>query len=111
MPSGQPAESALSEVEGMPALQKITWGRPPSAVRRSEAPHFLAWKTGSSCARLDSRGRLSPRGYRRPSSPLISPLVNPPTRGNGRPLSVTATATMISLARGASLILTSMPSK
>ena len=37
--------------------------------------------------------------------------VAPPTRGNGLPLSVTATATMISLARGASLICTSMPSK
>jgi hypothetical protein len=48
---------------------------------------------------------------RKPSSPLTSATVNPPTRGKGRPLSVTATATMISLARGASLICTSMPSK
>src|ERR1700722_1548373 len=49
--------------------------------------------------------------YRKPSSPLIWSLVSPPTRGSGLPLSVTATATMISLARGASLIRTSMPSK
>src|SRR6185295_6451272 len=42
MPSGQPAKPALSEVEGMPALRKTTWGRPPSAVRRSEAPHLMA---------------------------------------------------------------------
>jgi len=49
--------------------------------------------------------------YRRPSSPFISAIVRPPTRGSGLPLSVIATATMISLARGASLICTSMPSK
>jgi len=49
--------------------------------------------------------------YRNPSSPLTSATVSPPTRASGRPLSVTATATMISFARGASLIRTSMPSK
>jgi hypothetical protein len=43
--------------------------------------------------------------YRRPSSPFISVTVRPPMRGKGRPLSVIAT--MISLARGASLICTS----
>ena len=48
---------------------------------------------------------------RKPSSPLISSFLRPPTRGSGRPLSVTATATMISFARGASLMRTSMPSK
>jgi predicted MPP superfamily phosphohydrolase len=48
---------------------------------------------------------------RRPSSPLISSFLRPPTRASGRPLSVTATATMISFARGASLMRTSMPSK
>jgi len=36
--------------------------------------------------------------YLNPSSPLIWSLVSPPTRGSGRPLSVTAMATIISLA-------------
>ena len=39
-----------------------TWGQPPSAVRRSKAPlGFPPARTLSSCARPDSRGRLSPR--------------------------------------------------
>ena len=46
-----------------------------------------------------------------PSSPLISCLARPPTRGCGLPESVTAMATTISLSRGASLTRTSMPSK
>ena len=37
--------------------------------------------------------------YRSPSSPFISSVVSPPTRGNGRPESVTEIATRISLAR------------
>ncbi len=49
--------------------------------------------------------------YLSPSSPFISAVVRPPTRGSGRPESVTATATMISFARGASAIDTVMPSK
>ena len=49
--------------------------------------------------------------YLRPSSPIASAWVKPPTRGNGRPLSVTATATKISFARGASFKRTSIPSK
>src|SRR2546427_9466820 len=47
---------------------------------------------------------------RNPSSPLILSLVRPPARASGRRLSVTAIATIISLARGASLMRTSMPS-
>src|SRR6185503_18745549 len=41
---------------------QTTWGKPPSAVRRSEAPLFWPSQTGASLARLDSRGRLSPHG-------------------------------------------------
>jgi len=41
-----------------------TWGQPPSAVRRSNAPQLRSRKTLASSARLDSRGRLSPRGLR-----------------------------------------------
>ena len=48
------------------------------------------------------------RRYRSPSIPLISCFVNPPTRGSGRPESVTATATTISFARGASAMRTLM---
>ena len=49
--------------------------------------------------------RLRTEAQRNPSSPLISCLASPPTRGCGRPESVTATATTISLSRGASLTL------
>ena len=44
-------------------------------------------------------------------SPSACSAVSPPTRGSGRPLSVTATATRISFARGASFRRTSIPSK
>lgn len=52
-----------------------------------------------------------PWGQRRPSLPSASSWVSPPTRGKGRPLSVTATATRISPARGESFRRTSTPSK
>src|SRR5579863_2725876 len=56
-------------------------------------------------------GSTASRNHRSPSTPLISSFLRPPTRGRGRPESVTATATTISLARGASATRTSMPSK
>ena len=56
------------------------------------------------------RGRLS-APQRSPSSPLISSFRRPPTRACGRPESVTAMATTISSARGASPMRTSIPSK
>ena len=55
------------------AFPQTTWGQPPPAAQRSEAePVFQTWPSlaltsqsgssrRSSCARLDSRGRLSPR--------------------------------------------------
>src|SRR5690606_35955898 len=49
--------------------------------------------------------------HRRPSSPLISSTVSPPTRGCGRPPSVTATAMTISSGAGASTMRSSMASK
>src|SRR6516225_7192853 len=55
-------------------------------------------------------GRWS-KVYRKPSLPTICSLVSPPTRGRGRPLSVTTTATTISLLRGASCTRTSIASK
>src|SRR5262249_24717352 len=55
--------------------------------------------------------RLPGLFQRKPSSPLMSYASSPPRRGSGRPPVVTATATTISLARGASLMLTCMPSK
>src|SRR5690242_12204763 len=54
---------------------------------------------------------VTPSDYRNPSSPLISCFCRPPTRGKGRPESVMTMATRISLARGASAMRTSMPSK
>ena len=57
-----------------------------------------AARLGTFGSRLRCRGRRGSRGTRS-------------RRGSGRPLSVMATATMISLARGASFRLTSMPSK
>jgi len=55
--------------------------------------------------------RFPVRSHRNPSSPTASSCASPPTRGRGRPLSVTATATMISLARGASGMRISTASK
>ena len=48
---------------------------------------------------------------RKPSSPLISLTCKPPMRGSGRPEAVTATATTISFARGASDTRASIASK
>ena len=49
--------------------------------------------------------------YLRPSFPSAFSRVSPPTLDNGRPESVTHIATIISFDLGASLILTSIPSK
>src|ERR1700693_345151 len=76
---------------------------------RKESPGSREFLRDTSCPLWLLLYRRS--AYRKPSSPLIWSLVSPPTRGSGLPLSVTATATTISLARGAALIRTSMPSK
>jgi REP element-mobilizing transposase RayT len=41
---------------------QATWGQPPPAVRASEARQFVAKARSGAALRLDSRGRLSPRG-------------------------------------------------
>ena len=53
------SSQAMCQAEG--GVVAATWGQPPSAVRRSNAPLFLSQGNLSSYARPDSRGRLSPR--------------------------------------------------
>ena len=98
------------------------WGQGKGQCSRSRGTHEVSshrhgetpegWlerdRTG---VRQDRCVLCARRAQRRPSTPLISEAVRPPTRGNGRPLSVTTTATTISLARGASATRASMASK
>lgn len=110
---------AINKLRFVPALVAghVTGARHLRTSIRWEAALFIAVFTAT--AILTSAVNL-PAGkskhtdnpnYLSPSTPLASFASSPPTRGRGRPESVTTIATMISFARGASLIRTSMPSK
>ena len=83
----------------------------PLAREAEEVADLLVEDVGLARRRLRHMASVARPGQRSPSRPSASLALRPPTRGSGRPASVTATATMISSARGASGIETSTPSK